>query len=76
MFVRFRVVITLVSLQFYEYGRGGWFHGYNFHCQPVDYGYSPMALRMLNVCWWYYFSKFTEFFDTVRGEVDFSRILS
>lgn len=20
---------------------------------------------MVNACWWYYFSKFTEFFDTV-----------
>lgn len=50
---------------FYEYGRGGWFHGYSFKCQPVDYSNSDMALRMVNVCWFYYFSKFTEFFDTV-----------
>ncbi|CAL8108644.1 unnamed protein product [Orchesella dallaii] len=49
---------------FYEYGRGGWFHGYSFKCQPVDYSMSPMAQRMVHVCWWYYFSKFTEFFDT------------
>jgi len=58
----FQVVFS--SWLFYEYGRGGWFHGYSFTCQPVDYGDNPMALRMLNVCWWYYFSKFSEFFDT------------
>jgi hypothetical protein len=49
---------------FYEYGMGGWFRGYSFRCQPVDYGDSEMALRMVHVCWWYYFSKFTEFVDT------------
>lgn len=25
-----------------------------------------LIFQMVNVCWWYYFSKFTEFFDTVR----------
>lgn len=49
---------------FYELGMGGWFLGYSFRCQPVDYGHSPMALRMTAACWWYFFSKFTEFFDT------------
>jgi len=49
---------------FYEYGQGGWFHSYSFRCQPVDYSRSEVAMRMLHVCWWYYFSKFTEFFDT------------
>jgi len=57
---------------FYEYGMGGWFNRYNFTCQPVDYSPTdPVALRMVNVCWFYYFSKFTEFADTVStpGEV-------
>jgi hypothetical protein len=49
---------------FYEYGRGGWFHGYSFTCQPVDYSNDEMAIRMVHACWWYYFSKYTEFFDT------------
>ncbi|XP_055321833.1 elongation of very long chain fatty acids protein AAEL008004-like isoform X1 [Sitodiplosis mosellana] len=43
----------------------GWLTGhYNFRCQPVDYSNSPRTLRMVHACWWYYFSKFTEFFDT------------
>ncbi|KOB69501.1 Elongation of very long chain fatty acids protein [Operophtera brumata] len=45
---------------------GGWLNHYSYRCQPVDYSDSPMAKRMVNVCWWYYFSKFTEFFDTAQ----------
>ncbi|KAK0166824.1 hypothetical protein PV327_004307 [Microctonus hyperodae] len=43
----------------------GWAKGYSFRCQPVDYSNNPLALRMAATCWWYYFSKFTEFFDTL-----------
>ncbi|KAK9711119.1 GNS1/SUR4 family [Popillia japonica] len=50
---------------FYEYLMSGWWGSYSFRCQPVDYSNSPMALRMANTCWWYYISKFTEFFDTL-----------
>ncbi|KAF4525554.1 hypothetical protein B566_EDAN015111 [Ephemera danica] len=32
--------------------------------EPVDYSLNPTAIRMAHTCWWYYFSKFTEFFDT------------
>nr|CAH7747774.1 unnamed protein product [Callosobruchus chinensis] len=50
---------------FYEYLMSGWWGSYSFRCQPVDYSNDPMALRMARTCWWYYFSKFTEFFDTL-----------
>jgi len=50
---------------FYESCVAGWFNGYSFRCQPVDYSTSPMAMRMANGCWWYYISKFTEFMDTI-----------
>ncbi len=43
----------------------GWGGDYSFRCQPVDYSNNPKALRMLDCCWLYFFSKFTEFFDTV-----------
>ncbi|XP_034485958.1 elongation of very long chain fatty acids protein AAEL008004 isoform X2 [Drosophila innubila] len=49
---------------FYESCIGGWLNGYNLRCEPVDYSYSPRAIRTAWGCWWYYFSKFTEFFDT------------
>ncbi|KAG7196479.1 hypothetical protein KM043_007920 [Ampulex compressa] len=50
---------------FYECLMGGWWGQYSFRCQPVDYSNSPTAIRMVHACWWYYFSKFTEFMDTI-----------
>ncbi|KAK9881692.1 hypothetical protein WA026_017209 [Henosepilachna vigintioctopunctata] len=50
---------------FYEYLMSGWWGLYSFRCQPVDYSTNPVAMRMANTCWWYYFSKFTEFMDTI-----------
>ncbi|XP_068153362.1 very long chain fatty acid elongase 7 [Drosophila tropicalis] len=50
---------------FYEYLMSGWWGHYSLKCQPVDYSNSPLAMRMVNICWWYYISKFTEFFDTL-----------
>lgn len=49
---------------FVELLLAGWGGDYNFRCQPVDYSNDPKALRMVRICWIYYFSKFTEFFDT------------
>ncbi|KAH8310284.1 hypothetical protein KR044_000446 [Drosophila immigrans] len=47
-------------------GVSGWLTGhYSFRCQPVDYSNNPRTLRMVHACWWYYFSKFTEFMDTM-----------
>uniref|UniRef100_A0A023F4L2 Elongation of very long chain fatty acids protein n=1 Tax=Triatoma infestans TaxID=30076 RepID=A0A023F4L2_TRIIF len=51
---------------FYELGASGWFTGhYSLRCQPVDYSADKFTVRMVHVCWWYYFSKFTEFMDTI-----------
>uniref|UniRef100_A0A0K8URN1 Elongation of very long chain fatty acids protein n=1 Tax=Bactrocera latifrons TaxID=174628 RepID=A0A0K8URN1_BACLA len=50
---------------FYECLMGGWWGHYSFRCQPVDYSDDPTTKRMVHACWWYYFSKFTEFMDTV-----------
>uniref|UniRef100_A0A1B6CS52 Elongation of very long chain fatty acids protein n=1 Tax=Clastoptera arizonana TaxID=38151 RepID=A0A1B6CS52_9HEMI len=56
--------VLLSAWLFYEAIVAGWFSTYSFRCQPVDYSYSPKALRTASSCWWYYFSKFVEFFDT------------
>ncbi|XP_056633736.1 elongation of very long chain fatty acids protein AAEL008004-like [Diorhabda sublineata] len=62
----YNLVQTIFSTWlFYEYLMSGWWGDYSFRCQPVDYSNSPLALRMASTCWWYYFSKFTEFFDTL-----------
>ncbi|XP_019891803.1 elongation of very long chain fatty acids protein AAEL008004 isoform X2 [Musca domestica] len=50
---------------FYECLMGGWWGHYNFNCQPVEYADTPRVNRMVHACWWYYFSKFTEFMDTI-----------
>ncbi|XP_020285036.1 elongation of very long chain fatty acids protein AAEL008004-like isoform X2 [Pseudomyrmex gracilis] len=50
---------------FYQCLMGGWWNEYSIRCQPVDYSNSPSAIRMVHASWWYYFSKFTEFMDTV-----------
>ncbi|CAG0900249.1 unnamed protein product [Cyprideis torosa] len=42
----------------------GWIQKYSLRCQPVDYSNDPLAVSMVYAAWWYYFSKFTEFFDT------------
>ncbi|CAH0556124.1 unnamed protein product [Brassicogethes aeneus] len=59
----FQVIFS--SWLFYESAVNGWLTTYSLRCQPVDYSMDPTALRMARGCWWYYFSKFTEFFDTI-----------
>lgn len=50
---------------FYEIGMSGWFTGqYNFFCQPVDYSETEVAMRGLRVGYWFFISKFIDFFDT------------
>ncbi|KAG5675216.1 hypothetical protein PVAND_005140 [Polypedilum vanderplanki] len=49
---------------FIEEGRISWLRHYNWRCQSVDFSNDELAMRMVRGCWWYYFSKFTEFFDT------------
>jgi elongation of very long chain fatty acids protein 7 len=58
-------MVLLSGYIFLEFGLSGWFGQYSFGCQPVDYSTDPIALRMANVCWWFYFSKFIELFDTI-----------
>lgn len=49
----------------YEAMQGGWFNGYSFTCQPVDWSDNPKAMRMASAVWWYFFCKITELLDTV-----------
>lgn len=58
-----QVVFSLVML--WEHLMSGWLLDYSYKCQPVDYSHNPTALRMANLCWWYYISKLTEFMDTL-----------
>ncbi|CAG7786302.1 unnamed protein product, partial [Allacma fusca] len=38
---------------------------YSLRCQPVDYSNSPLAMRMAGACWWFFFSKIIDTFDTI-----------
>ncbi|KAI5643766.1 GNS1/SUR4 family domain-containing protein [Phthorimaea operculella] len=57
--------VALSSYMFYEHLMSGWWGDYSLSCQPVDYSESDQARRMLHLCWVYYFSKLSEFADTV-----------
>lgn len=58
-------MVALSGYIFMEFALSGWLAGYSLQCQPVDYSKSRQAIRMVNVCWLFYFSKFLELFDTV-----------
>ncbi|XP_069126862.1 very long chain fatty acid elongase 4-like [Argopecten irradians] len=57
-------LVCLSAYMFYEFLVTSILSGYSFKCQPVDYSNDPLAIRMANVCWWYFFSKIIEFLDT------------
>ncbi|XP_059061422.1 elongation of very long chain fatty acids protein 7-like [Achroia grisella] len=57
--------VLLSSYMFYEHLMSGWWGDYSIACQPVDYSENDQARRMLHLCWVYYFSKLSEFADTV-----------
>ncbi|KAJ3642782.1 hypothetical protein Zmor_025537 [Zophobas morio] len=61
----YNLVQVIFSLYlFHESAVAGWLNHYSFKCQPVDYSRNPLAMRMAQGCWWYFISKFAEFFDT------------
>ena len=37
---------------------------YNWLCQPVDYSYTQDGFDAADMTWWYFFSKFIDFFDS------------
>ncbi|CAH1375208.1 hypothetical protein MTP99_016650 [Tenebrio molitor] len=58
--------VAFSSWLFYEFCASGWLTGeYSFRCQPIDLSTNPRTIRMVNVTWWYYVSKFTELVETV-----------
>lgn len=42
-----------------------WLYRYSLTCQPIDYSDDPDELIVVEMCWWYYICKLTEFLDTV-----------
>jgi len=58
------VQVVINSWLFYEFCVAGWFNGYSYTCQPVDYSTSGMGMRMLRASYWYYINKLFDFSDT------------
>merc|ERR1712038_2070640 len=56
---------TLFSVWIFHKATRFWFTGkYNWLCQPVDYSYTPDGFDAADMTWWYFFSKFVDFFDS------------
>ncbi|XP_023340268.1 elongation of very long chain fatty acids protein AAEL008004 isoform X1 [Eurytemora carolleeae] len=56
---------TLFNAWVLKEGLKLWFSGeYNWICQPVDYSTSKQGMLAVNMAWWFYMSKFTDFVDS------------
>ncbi|XP_070442336.1 very long chain fatty acid elongase 5 isoform X5 [Equus przewalskii] len=62
--VVYNLGLTLLSLfMFYELVTGVWENNYNFFCQGTRSA-GEADMKIVEVLWWYYFSKLIEFMDT------------
>lgn len=62
--VFYNLGLTLLSFyMFYELISAAWHGGYNFYCQNT-HSAEEADIKIINVLWWYYFSKLIEFMDT------------
>ncbi|KAB0386719.1 hypothetical protein FD755_001675 [Muntiacus reevesi] len=52
-----------LGYMFYEFTATSLLANYSYLCQPVDYSWSKLGMRMASVCWWC-FSKAVELLDT------------
>nr|XP_020671317.1 elongation of very long chain fatty acids protein 4-like [Pogona vitticeps] len=58
-------VVLLSVYMFYEFLMTSLLANYSYLCQPVDYSWSDLGMRMAGVCWWFFFSKVIELLDKV-----------
>lgn len=59
------IQVIFSSIIVYKALKHGWWFSYDLRCQPVDYSLNPEAVTAAHVSWWYWFSKFFEFLDTI-----------
>lgn len=61
----YNVLHLLINVYLFKVAAvNGWLNGYSYRCQAGDLSSSGMAMRMATGSWWYFFSKFTDFFET------------
>jgi len=64
--IMYNLIQTLLSLWIWLKTASYWLTGrYNWLCQPVDYSDSYDAMYALDMTWWYFFSKFIDYFDSL-----------
>ncbi|XP_032672912.1 elongation of very long chain fatty acids protein AAEL008004 [Odontomachus brunneus] len=64
--VLYNFLQVLISIWLFLEGLdGAWLKDYNWKCQPVDFSYSPDALRVARGVYIYFLAKLTELLDTV-----------
>lgn len=57
---------TFFSLWIFMMGAGFWLTGkYNWLCQPVDYSDTEDGWAALIMTWWYFFSKYVDYLDSL-----------
>jgi len=62
----YNLLQTLLSLWIWLKTARFWLTGrYNWLCQPVDYSDSYDGMYALDMTWWYFFSKFIDYFDSL-----------
>lgn len=59
------LLVLLNGYIFFELFTASWTLGYSYSCQTVSYTNDRNEMRIAGALWWYYFSKFVEFLDTV-----------
>jgi len=59
---------AMVVLSIYMWGNllvGSYRRNYSYVCTPMKYSTHPEELRIADALWWFYFSKFLEYTDTI-----------
>ncbi|XP_015430273.1 PREDICTED: elongation of very long chain fatty acids protein 7-like [Dufourea novaeangliae] len=59
------IQIVLCSYLVYQAIILAWLDEYNIYCEPVDYSWTPHAIRIARVVWLYFIVKLLDLLDTV-----------
>jgi len=57
--------VILSAYMFKEFVITAYLSGYSLSCQPVEFSHKPLPMRMAAACWWFFFSKIIDVFDTI-----------
>ncbi|KAM0733699.1 Very long chain fatty acid elongase 7 [Formica fusca] len=57
--------IILNAYIFYKALTLAWLRDYSYICQPIDYSYSPRAIEITRVVWYYFMVKILDLLETI-----------